>query len=183
MYGELYTAWRVEIENSDLCSLPPDFYVRAGDYLRKIKEESKMLDRKSVKNSLLEHELANVLRMVQEIVQMRYRKIAKRLVNGQKIPLESLAAEEAKLCNELVPSADAFNRFAENLLQGQVTKVEAEAIVHKRVTLRFLKQVPSIIGADMKTYGPFLVEDVASVPVENAKILVKQGLAKQVEIA
>jgi DNA replication initiation complex subunit (GINS family) len=121
--------------------------------------------------------------MVQEIVQMRYRKIAKRLVNGQKIPLESLAAEEAKLCNELVPSADAFNRFAENLLQGQVTKVEAEAIVHKRVTLRFLKQVPSIIGADMKTYGPFLVEDVASVPVENAKILVKQGLAKQVEIA
>jgi DNA replication initiation complex subunit (GINS family) len=33
----------------------------------------------------------------------------------------------------------------------------------------------------MKTYGPFLVEDVASVPVENAKILIKQGLAELVE--
>ena len=46
-----------------------------------------------------------------------------------------------------------------------------------------MKAVPSIIGADMKTYGPFLVEDVASVPVENAKILVKQGLAVLVEVS
>jgi len=34
----------------------------------------------------------------------------------------------------------------------------------------------------MKSYGPFLVEDVASVPLENARILIKQGLAKAVEI-
>ena len=33
----------------------------------------------------------------------------------------------------------------------------------------------------MKTYGPFIVEDVASLPVENARILVKQGLAVLVE--
>ncbi len=39
------------------------------------------------------------------------------------------------------------------------------------------------MGADMKSYGPFLVEDVASLPVENAKILVKQGLAVQVEVS
>jgi len=35
----------------------------------------------------------------------------------------------------------------------------------------------------MKTYGPFMVEDVASVPLENAKILVKQGLAEVVEVS
>jgi len=33
----------------------------------------------------------------------------------------------------------------------------------------------------METYGPFKVEDVASLPVENAKILVKKGLAEKVE--
>jgi DNA replication initiation complex subunit (GINS family) len=44
-----------------------------------------------------------------------------------------------------------------------------------------LKEVPAIIGADMKTYGPFKVEDVAALPVENTKILVKQGLAERVE--
>ena len=183
MYDELYAAWRVEIESADLGSLSADFYARAGEYLRKIKEENRMLDKKSVKTSLLEHEMSNARRMVQEIVQARFRKISKKTLEGGKVPSEFLAAEEAKLCSDVAPSADAFNRFVQNLLQGQVTKVEAEAVVHKRVALRFIKAVPSIIGADMQTYGPFLVEDVASVPVENAKILVKQGLAKQVEIA
>ena len=39
------------------------------------------------------------------------------------------------------------------------------------------------MGLDMKTYGPFMVEDVASLPVENAKMLVKQGLAVLVEVS
>ena len=183
MYDELYAAWKMEIENAELGSLPSDFYARVADYLRRIKEENKMLEKKTVKVSLLEHELANVKRMVQELLLTRYRKLAKRIVEGQKVPAASLTDEEAKLCNSIVPSADAYNRFAASLLQGQVPKLEVETVAHTRVTLRFLKAVPSIIGADMKTYGPFMVEDVASVPVENAKILVKQGLAKQVELS
>jgi DNA replication initiation complex subunit (GINS family) len=67
-------------------------------------------------------------------------------------------------------------------MQGQTAKVEAE-VSHKRMTLRFAKSTPTIIGLDMKTYGPFMVEDVASLPVENAKILIKQGLAVLVEVS
>jgi DNA replication initiation complex subunit (GINS family) len=52
---------------------------------------------------------------------------------------------------------------------------------HNRVALRFLKAIPAVVGADMKTYGPFLAEDVASLPVENAKVLVKRGLAEAIE--
>lgn len=183
MYDELYAAWRMEIEYSEFGSLPSDFYVRAADYLKRLKEENQLVDKKTVKATLLEHELVNVQRMVQELLQARYRKIVKKLVDGQKVPVESLAAEETKLYNGIVPSTDAYDRFMQGLLQGQAVKVQVETVVHKRVTLRFLKAVPSIIGADMKSYGPFLVEDVASVPIENAKILVKQGLAKQVEPA
>lgn len=183
MYDELYAAWRVEIENAELGSLSSDFYARVADYLRKIKEENRMLDKKTVKASLLEREMANAKLIVQELIWARYRKLVRKTVWGQKVPEGSLAAEEAKLCSGIVPSADAFNRFAKNLLQGQAAKVEVETVVHKRVTLRFIKEVPSIIGADMKTYGPFMVEDVASVPVENAKILVKQRLAEPVEVS
>jgi DNA replication initiation complex subunit (GINS family) len=183
MYDELYAAWRVEIESAELGSLPSDFYLRVADYLRRIKEENRMLDKKTVKASLLEREMANTKLIVQELTLARYRKLVKKTVDGQKVPEESLTAEEAKLCNGIVPSADEFSRFVKNLLQGQATKVEVETLVHKRVTLRFIKEVPPIIGADMKTYGPFLVEDLASVPVENAKILVKQRLAEPVDVS
>jgi DNA replication initiation complex subunit (GINS family) len=78
--------------------------------------------------------------------------------------------------------AEAYQKFAEKLLWGQVLKVGIKK-ARKRVALRFIKNIPAVIGADMKTYGPFMVEDVASVPVENAKILVKQGLAEVVEVS
>ena len=45
MYDELYSAWRLEMENAELSSLPPDFYVRLADYLRRIKEENRMTER------------------------------------------------------------------------------------------------------------------------------------------
>jgi DNA replication initiation complex subunit (GINS family) len=184
MYDELYAAWRWEIEYAELSSLPSDFYARVADYLKKLKEDNQLVDKKTVKATLLEHEQVNVQRMVQELLQARYRKIVKRMVDGKKVPVEFLAAEEAQLYNGVVPSTDAYDRFMHGILLGQASpKVEVETVVIKRrVLLRFLKAVPSIIGADMTSYGPFMVEDVASVPVENAKILVKQGLAKQVEL-
>ncbi|MFB3889260.1 MAG: hypothetical protein ACE14S_07190 [Candidatus Bathyarchaeia archaeon] len=183
MYDELYAAWRVEIESAELGCLPIDFYARTADYLRRIREENRMLDKKSVKATLLESEMTNAKRMAEELVYTRYKKLTKRIVNGQKVPPDMLTSEEAKLCDSIAPSADAYDRFIKSLLQGQAPKIEVEAVMHKRVTLRFIKQVPSIIGADMKTYGPFMVEDVASVPVENAKILVKQHLAEVVEVS
>ena len=144
-----------------------------------------------MKATLLEHEGTNAAHMTQELTSTRYRKLTKLLVVGKKVPLDSLAAEEQTFYNGVAPSAEAFGKFAAGILEGQLVKINvempsavpAEALfVHNRVTLRFLKPVPSIIGSDMKSYGPFLVEDVASVPAENAKILVKQGLANAVEL-
>jgi DNA replication initiation complex subunit (GINS family) len=182
MYDELYAAWRFEIENTALGSLPPDFYARAADYLRRIKEENRMLDKKTVKASLVEHELERVKCMLQELVWARYKKLVTLITENQKVPSGLLAVEEAAMCAGFLSFTEAYQKFAEKLLRGQVLKVGIKK-ARKRVALRFLKAVPAVIGADMKTYGPFMVEDVASVPVENAKILVKQGLAEVVEVS
>jgi DNA replication factor GINS len=45
-----------------------------------------------------------------------------------------------------------------------------------------MKDVPAIVGVDLKTYGPFKVEDVGSLPAENAKTLIKQGLTQKINI-
>lgn len=192
MYDELYAAWRLEIENAELGSLPSDFYARVAEYLRRIKEENHMQEQKTLKTALLQREKANVARMTHELIAARYRKLAKMIVAGKTPPMDSLALEEQQLCTGIVPSAEAFSQFAAGLLEGKLFVINVAPtasqsapeppLVHKRVTLRFLKPVPSIIGSDMKSYGPFLVEDVASVPIANAKILVKQGLAKQIDL-
>lgn len=45
------------------------------------------------------------------------------------------------------------------------------------VELRMLKDVPAIIGPDMKPYGPFTTGRVYAIPKENARIFLKLGLA------
>jgi DNA replication initiation complex subunit (GINS family) len=182
VYDELYAAWQRETEGAALGRLSPDFYARIADYLRRIKEETRMLDKKTVKASLLERELQNVKRMLQELVWARYKKLAKIIGDSQKGPSDLLTVEETRMCASFLSFTEAYQRFAKNLLQGQVLKVDVES-AHKRVVLRFVKAVPAVIGADMKAYGPFMVEDVASLPVENAKILVRQGLAEVVEVS
>ena len=181
MYAELCTAWQQELEDRELGRLSSDFYVRIADYVRRIKEETRMLDKKTVKAGLLEIELQNVRRMLRELVRARYEKLVRVVGEGQKVPSDLLTVEEAEICAGYVSFAEAYQKFVPGLLQGQVLKVDSSKC-HKRIVLRFVKEIPAVIGADMKAYGPFMVEDVASLPLENAKILVKQGLAVAVEV-
>jgi DNA replication factor GINS len=194
MYNELYSAWQREIDDPTLGGLPLDFYTKISQYLKNIKEEDKVLDKKSVKTSLLEHESINVERMLKELLGSRYRKIIKTVTKTQKLPTELLTVEEARMCETFADFTKSYHKFTDNLMQGQlnvepikvVVKTETYAVApqpHKRSTIRFLKNIPAIMGADMKSYGPFIAEDVASLPPQNAQILVKQGLAVLVEVS
>jgi DNA replication factor GINS len=181
MYAELCAVWRKELENAELEKLPPSFYSTVADYLRRLREEGRMLDKRTVKATLLRKEMRNVRHMVRGLIEVRYRKIVRKLSAGEEIPSNVLTPEEEKICLGVSPLAETMQNFAKEILRGRLTDVGVQH-QHKRAVLRFLKDVPAIIGADMKTYGPFKVEDVASLPVENAKVSVKQGLAERVEV-
>jgi DNA replication initiation complex subunit (GINS family) len=198
MYNELYVAWQKEITDPTLGALSPDFYAKIAIYLNRVAEENKPQEKKTVKTGLLEHEAKNAKRMLEELLRLRYEKLIELITQRQRIPSELLTAEEAKISENFVAFSDAYQKLAKNLLQGQQTRLEQTAKVEvqaapaiaslspaapKRLTLRFVKAIPAIIGTDMKSYGPFKVEDVGSLPADNAKILVKQGLAVQVEVS
>lgn len=181
MYNELYEIWKIETETTELGKLPSDFYFRIADYMRKLREESRMLDKKTARARLLFREMQNVKRMFREVTHARYRKLVNIIAKGNVVPSDLLTAEEESFLKGALPYAETFRKLTEDVLHGHAPKVNVGK-ERKRAVLRFLKDVPAIIGADMKLYGPFKVEDVASLPMENAKILVKQGLAEKVEV-
>lgn len=181
MYDELYEIWKRGQEAIGLAELPADFYSKVADYLTKLKEESRMLDNRTVKARLLKNEMRNVRRMLRELTQSRYRKLVRAVAKGDKTTLDALTSEEEKIVNGVLPFAEAYHTFVKNLLRGRIVTIGVGQ-ERRTVVLRFLKDIPAIIGSDMKPYGPFSVEDVASLPNENAKILVSQGLAESVEV-
>lgn len=180
MYNELYEVWKLELKSDELQRLPSDFYSGIVDYLKRLKEESRMLDKRTVKSSLLKRETQNAKFMIHNLIRKRYKKIMRKTVKDEKFQTDALTAEEQKIYSGFSSSAEMCQSFAQNILRGLLPKVDVKQTL-KRDVLRFLKDVPAIIGADMKAYGPFKVEDVASLPKENAKILVRQGLAEKVE--
>ena len=203
MYDELYQAWKAENENKqEIQPLSKDFFIRLAQYFKRLKEESRMLDDKTVRARLLQEESKNVRILSEELIRLRYKKALEKTKVGEPMQTDSLATEEEKLFKDMGNSAETLSNFLRNVLSGIASDVKTSNVEEKAPTevkvapsdietssagrrksvLRFLQPVPGIIGTDMKPYGPFKPEDVASVPVENAKVLVKQGLAAEVEV-
>jgi DNA replication factor GINS len=180
MYDELYEAWTKERETTEIQALPKDFYVKLAGYMKRMREESRMLDEKTVRAKLLRRESKNVKKMVEELIQLRSEKALGKTVDGKVVAKELLTYEEEKLLGEVSPSLESYHTLLKDILGGRSPRVEVKE-KPKTMILRFTQEIPAIIGVDMKTYGPFEPEDIASLPFENARILVKQGVAVEVE--
>lgn len=180
MYNELYETWRREKDSAVLEPLSKDFYIRLVEYVKKIREESRMLDEKTTRGRLLLHEAESARKMVKELLKLRHEKVVKAVSMVETEHLEGLSREEERLMKDVAPSFESFQALLNEIMSGRLPAASRER-PRKRV-LRFLMETPAIVGADMKTYGPFQPQDVASLPAENAKILTKQGVAVEVEV-
>jgi len=181
LYNELYETWKKEKENAEIQRLPKNFYAKIADYVKKIREESRMLDEKTTKAKLLKRELENVNNMAKELFQLRYKKLREKALARGTVPRAVLTEEEEKLHGKILPLAEAYQAFLKDILKGRLSRIEKEE-EPKKMLLRFVKEIPAIVGSDMKTYGPFEPEDVATLPSENARILIRQGVAVEVEV-
>ncbi len=180
LYDELYEAWKKEKENVEIQRLPKNFYAKIADYVKKIREERRMLDKKTTKAKLLNREFKGVKNMSEELFQLRYDKALRKSLARETVLRDVLIEEEEKLYGEILALAEAYQAFLKGVLHGRLSHIEKEE-KPKKILLRFVQEIPAIVGSDMKTYGPFEPEDIATLPSENARILIKQGVAVEVE--
>ncbi len=86
----------------------------------------------------------------------------------------------------IIDSQDEQNERTEMILSatinGKSKFLESLAENHKikKIVVRFLENVDEIVGADLEKYGPFNVEDIATIPYENAQALIAKNIATKV---
>lgn len=180
-YNELYDVWRNEREKTELQFLPRDFYARLSSYTKKIIEESRMLDKKSSRFNLIQHEFENVKRLIRELVELRYVKVVRMIMTGKALSKDTLTEEEQKLKEAVQTAYNKYQTLLKNITRGHLPRIGGRE-KPKNMVVRFLQEIPAIIGSDMKTYGPFQTEDVASLPIENARILIEKGVVVEVTL-
>jgi DNA replication factor GINS len=185
MYQELYEAWKKERLTKDLQLLSKDFFERVTEYLRRLKESQKMMDNKTMKARLLKQEFENSKRLSSEIITTRFRKMFESFLPDRKpLSMENLTSQEVTVYQRLSEASDLYSKLKRNLLEGRQTEAAASMPngLPQKILVRFACDVPAIVGVDLRTYGPFKPEDIASLPTENAQALVHQGVAVKVEV-
>jgi DNA replication initiation complex subunit (GINS family) len=182
MYDELYQAWKREKENRKLQALPNEFYSAVSLYINSLTEEQRMLDERSLRTKLLAEELKYARRLISDLLHLRSQKILREtLIEGAKLNGRLTLEEEALLTN-IVSFLKARDKLITAIVSGRQPELRETEAKPKKILVRFLREIPAIIGTDMKTYGPFKPEDIARLPMENVEALLKQGVVVKLEV-
>jgi len=108
--------------------------------------------------------------------------------------MAEILRREADICDQLLSSI-ARIRALKKIASGkfdEATEEERNAIEGRKVEKKaerksnlaqvmFIKPAPSIVGEDLRIYGPFKRGDVALIPRANAEALEKKGVVEVVQ--
>jgi DNA replication initiation complex subunit (GINS family) len=177
LYNELYNAWRSEKASRLPEHLASDFYLRATNYLNGLQGDLSSRDATSIQSRLVIREKAVATRLLDELRETRLRKIVESAKIGISIAEENLTSEERTFMRGL---SDSLATLKKNEIQ---TEDASRSSTHPELMIvRFLQDIPEIVGTDLKIYGPYKKEDLGSLPTENAHALIKQAAAKPIEV-
>lgn len=164
-----------EESSEELTMIPSDTYVRVSNYAQKLRATTGSSS-EDVAGRLARKQLWLMEVMTRRLLQVRLAKAEKAGTHeeGQARSSKSLLPEERYIDDMLRQLAKKEERFLKAVVDGQssfFTLVQRRE-TQRMTTVRISKRVGEIIGADLKRYGPFEVNDVARIPMGNAQVMV-----------
>ena len=127
------------------------------------------------------------------LLETRYRKLLEQQQAGESalhstinagVDYSKLTEEEKYILDGQKESDKRRMAVLAATLRGRPKVLESISarIRSKQVVVRFIKPMEQFIGTNMTKYGPFLQEDVAVIPFENARSLIENGEAVEIQI-
>jgi len=176
-YDDVKQVWLAEKTSRELMEIPEEFYQNVAKYVAQLNLELKRSE--PLRGELLQEELQNVFQMVQEIYLSRTLKTIDEVAQG-KLP-DTLLERERYAFNEIRQSLE---KLCAELIPPTITE-SAELAAPREITnvlLIMQAEVPTIVGDDLRQYGPFKKGEIASLPRRSAELMVKHGLARKIEV-
>ena len=175
---ELVRIHRGEKTSRELTEIQEDFYQSVARHTSRLAFEIKHAD--SIKRDLLQEELQSIFFMVQEIYLARVLKTMNKIIQGH--PPAPLIERERYAFGEI---RQILEKLQADLVQPALTgKVDVAVPPNiTNVLLMMLADFPEkIVGVDMRSYGPFVRGETASLPAPNAELMAKHGIAKKITV-
>jgi DNA replication factor GINS len=93
-----------------------------------------------------------------------------------------LLLEERYVCSAGQKFERRLTTMVDAVSQGKPSFVEFahHTEAQRDITVKFVKHVNELVGLDMRRYGPYEVDDVASIPAASADVLIAGGDAVEI---
>ena len=177
MYKELYERWQRELSTEELQPLRDVFLQRLRSYIEEVMA-SCTESTSQVQRRLREEELVNLRFMISCLLNRRAEKIVNMLLGGSEaIDYDFLTRQERRLVEQVSRSLQGIRALEEELFAPL-----GEESSSKLVLIRFLEDYPQFVGLDLKRYGPFRRDDLATLPLENARAIIRRNGAELISI-
>ncbi len=164
--------------------MSPDIYKKIAQLIKELsiqKYENLELD--------VHHELIRLLVLsTKSLIELRTRKLLEN--SNANLPYPSLSTddyskltdEEKYIFEEERKVSQRKDLIIQSLIDGNVNNLDSisRIIRSKMIIIRFLESTDQFMGVDMAKYGPFIKEDVAILPFENARSLIERKVAVEI---
>jgi DNA replication factor GINS len=164
----------LETENDSLLEIKPNFYRNLSDFIGNLRKQ----EFDGVENKIKDTMIEMATELTSLLIHIRLEKIS----NSDNFDISHLLDEEKFILDSHEEQNERIEMILSATISGKSKFLESLAENHKikKVVIRFLSDVDEIIGADLERYGPFKVEDIATIPYENAQALIVKKIATKV---
>lgn len=167
-------------------AISPDIYKKIAQLIKELsiqKYEGLELD--------VHHELIKLLVLsTKSLIELRTRKLLENSNANANLSYPSLSTddyskltdEEKYIFEEERKVTQRKDLIIQSLIDGNVNNLDSlsRIIRSKMIIIRFLEPTDQFMGVDMEKYGPFIKEDVAILPFENARSLIERKVAIEI---
>jgi DNA replication factor GINS len=173
-----------ETQISKIQNISPDIYKKIAQLIKELsiqKYEDLELD--------VHHELIRLLVLsTKSLIELRTRKLLENS-NGNLSSTSlstddysKLTDEEKYIFEEERKVLQRKDLIKQSLIDGNVNNLDSisRIIRSKMIIIRFMESMDQFMGVDMAKYGPFIKEDVAILPFENARSLIERKVAVEI---
>jgi DNA replication initiation complex subunit (GINS family) len=178
-----------EINTDSLQNLPVDIYHEVTARIERLRGSSKEF---AVEEQLAQAQIELLFSAIRLLFEARYAKIeanrkADLLAKKKKeleIDYSNMTREEKFVLDGSLETEKRINMILSAIVTGRPVVLDkiSNMLSHKRIPVRFIKPIDRFMGIDMVTYGPYIEEDIALLPSENARALTQNGFVEEIQI-
>jgi DNA replication factor GINS len=174
---DVFKLLKKEIEASALQAIQPDTFQKIAASLGNLKGQGYEGIEAKVRDRMAEL-LAGGARLLIEARQAKIR------TGEEPLDYSKLTDEEKYVLDGKRESEGRMSQVVAATVKGRPKVLESISarMRSKQIVVRFLKPTEAFVGVDMSKYGPFQQEDVASLPFENARVIIEGGAAIEVHV-